>query len=108
MSRSFTGLRIGSLPFITDGPARPQPSRNRVWRAFENRHAATDLADAFAQQRQNGRAFFHSRREMVRIAGEANWRMARHQPFDELRMTFVEIHAVGGDIPSELDCHIGP
>src|SRR5688572_24598759 len=79
MSRCLTGLRIGSLPFIADSPPRPQPSRNRVWRAFENRHAATDLADAFAQQRQNRRAFFHSRREMMRIAGEANRRLTCHQ-----------------------------
>jgi hypothetical protein len=56
MGGSFSGLGIHPLALFADRPARPEQSRIRMWRSFQDRRDATYFTRSFGQQRLDGGA----------------------------------------------------
>jgi hypothetical protein len=68
-----------------------------VRRSSQDRHRATDFTDALGQHRLYRRAFFHARRKMVRIAGEADRTLTRYQELHQLGMSLVKLDLGSGN-----------
>src|SRR5512147_1706409 len=103
MGRSFAGAGEDALAFLAGNPTGPKQRRVWMGRAFQNPDATADLTDAFSQQRNNRRAFFHARRKLVRVASKTNRPLSGNEKLDELRMAAVKLHLVRGDTLYQID-----
>ena len=71
-------------------------------RAFKNADAATDLADSLGEQWLDRRAFFYSRRKLVRVTGKTDRPLAGDEKLNQLRMAAVKLHLVERDLFNDL------
>lgn len=68
-----------------------------MWRILRQRDR-DDISHAFGEHEVYRRSAFHSRREMMGIAGDTHCALAGHQKLGELRVTLMKFYVVCGDL----------
>src|SRR3989338_4905851 len=97
MSGGAAAHGIDLLTFRGRRPAGKEPRGIRMRRILEDRNC-DDTSESFRKRVTQRGPFLDPLRIMMRIAGEAGRRLARDQKLRELRVAFVELHIVGGNL----------
>ena len=82
------------MSFFAGGPAVKQPGRVGMGSVFGQRIGG-DRGNAFGEHVSERRAFFDSRRIVVRVTGQAGGGLAGDEEFGELGMALVKFDIIG-------------